>query len=179
MSQDQSNALQVLLDKQAIAEVLIRYARACDRADEQMLRSCFHPDSVHRHGRFQGKSSDFVDFAMKIILGTKLERHLMTNIMVEVDGDSAVSECYYLAYHRQPNPQTQEDEDYFQGGRFIDRLEKRNGEWRIAARVGLVDFERFDPLAERFVPQLEPKARSHRSPQDELYALLPSLRKRS
>jgi hypothetical protein len=174
MSKINETALQVLLDKQSISEVLIRYARACDRADEQMLRSCFHPDSVHRHGRFSGSSSDFVDFAMKIILGVKLEKHLMTNFLIEIDGDVAMSECYYTAYHRQPNKETGVDEDFFQGGRFIDRLERRNGEWRIASRIGLIDYERFDPVTERNVQKLPPTARSQRYPDDELYRALPS-----
>lgn len=176
MNETQSEAIQELLDKQAITEVLYRYARSCDRADEDMMRSCFHPDSRHRHGRFDGTSSDFVGFAMEIILGVKLERHLMTNVMIELDGDTAVTECYYLAYHRQSDPETGEDEDYWNGGRFIDRFERRNGEWRIAERIGLMDFDRFDPVKDRYVSDLDPGARSHRQPDDELYRRLPSLR---
>jgi len=170
MSQD--HAIQQLLDKQAITEVLYRYARSCDRADEELMHSCFHADSTHRHGRYDGPSRDFVGFAMGIIRGTKLERHQITNVMIELDGDTAFSECQYEAYHRQPNPDTGEDEDYFQGGRFIDRLERRDGEWRIAARIGLVDFERFDSIAERNVPKLPPLARSKRCPDDELYSVI-------
>jgi len=177
MQTTQDQALQQLLDKQAITEVLYRYARACDRADEEMMRSCFHPDSRHRHGRFDGSSSDFVDFAMKIILGVKLERHLMTNVQIELDGDKAVSECYYLAYHRQTDPETGADEDYLNGGRFIDHFERRNGEWRISQRIGLMDFERFDPVRERIVHLLDASARSHRQPDDELYQHMPSLRR--
>jgi hypothetical protein len=179
MSRINETALQVLLDKQSISEVLIRYARACDRADEQLLRSCFHPDSVHRHGRFNGTSADFVDFAMKIILGVKLEKHLMTNFLIEVDGDVAMSECHYTAYHRQPNKETGVDEDFFQGGRFIDRFERRNGEWRIASRIGLMDYERFEAVTERNIQKLPPSARSQRKPDDELYRLMPSLAAKS
>lgn len=170
-------ALRELLDKQAITEVLYRYARACDRADAEIMGSCFHPDSSHRHGRFEGSSADFVLFAMKIIQGTKLERHQITNIMIEVDGDVALAESQYEAYHRQSDPETGEDEDYFQGGRFIDRFERRGGEWRIAARIGLVDFERVESVSERNIGRLPPIARSKRFPEDELYSLI--LRRRT
>lgn len=172
MSTSMESALKTLLDKQAITEVLHRYARACDRADEQLLRSCFHPDSVHRHGRFTGTSAEFCSFAMKIILSTKLEKHLVTNALIEVDGDAAISESSYVAYHRQVKRETGEDEDFFSGGRFIDRFERRNGEWRIASRVGLIDYERFEPVTERGIATLPASARSHRYPEDELYRAL-------
>jgi 3-phenylpropionate/cinnamic acid dioxygenase small subunit len=176
MSTTQDAALAVLLDKQAITEVLFRYARACDRADEAMLRSCFHPDSKHRHGRFDGTSADFVGFAMKIILGTRLEKHTMTNVLIEVEGDVAVAESHYMAYHRQPNKESGVDEDFFTGGRFIDRFERRNGEWKIASRLGLVDYERFEPVTDRGILKLPPTARSQRAPDDDLYKLMPSMR---
>lgn len=172
MSTNLESALRTLLDKQAITEVLHRYARACDRADEQLLRSCFHPDSVHRHGRFNGTSADFCTLAMKIILGTKLEKHLVTNALIELEGDTAISESSYVAYHRQVNRETGEEEDFFSGGRFIDRFERRQGEWRIASRIGLIDYERFEPVTERGIAKLPASARSQRYPDDELYHML-------
>ena len=49
--------LQELLDKQAISDVIMTYARAIDRLEEGLLRSVFHPDSQHARG-FVGPSSD-------------------------------------------------------------------------------------------------------------------------
>ena len=49
--------LEQLLDKQAISDAIMTYARAIDRMDEPMLRSIFHSDSQHAHG-FVGPSSD-------------------------------------------------------------------------------------------------------------------------
>ncbi|MFO1377532.1 MAG: nuclear transport factor 2 family protein [Steroidobacteraceae bacterium] len=178
MNGHERTVLQGLLDRQAITDVLNRYARACDRADEVLLRSCFHADSRHRHGGFDGSSADFCAFAMKIILGTRLEKHLITNVMIELDGDLATTECHYLAYHRQPDAQTGADVDYFNGGRFIDRFERRAGEWRIAERLGLIDYEAFHPVTERGVARLLPSQRSQRVPDDPLYSLMPSLRNR-
>jgi hypothetical protein len=168
-------ALRSLLDKQAIAEVLCRYARACDRADEGLLRSCFHTDSTHRHGGFEGSSVDFCTLAMKIILATKLEKHLVSNVLIELDGDLAIAESHYVAYHRQVNQRTGEEEDMFSGGRFIDRFERRSGEWRIGQRIGLIDYERFDPIAERGFRHLTAAQKSQRQPEDALYGLMPSL----
>ena len=51
--------LSALAAKQEITEVLLRYCRGCDRADEAALRACFHPGSIHSHGAFKGLSADF------------------------------------------------------------------------------------------------------------------------
>ena len=112
---DRDQALQALLDKQAIAEVLYRYARACDRADEAMLRACFHPDATNRHGRFDGSAADFCTFAMKIVHSNKREKHTVSNVLVEVDGDAAIAECHYVAYHRRVDKDSGAEEDYLNG----------------------------------------------------------------
>jgi hypothetical protein len=161
--------LRALLDKQAIAEVLYRYCRASDRADEALMRDCFHPGSTHRHGRFAGTSEDFVTFAMKIIAGSIRTKHLLTNVLVELDGDVAFSESHYFAYHRRLNAETGVEEDNFSGGRYLDRFERRAGRWKIVERVGLMDFERHDPATDRNFGKLLPEQRSGRYPDDELY----------
>jgi hypothetical protein len=156
-----------LLDKQAITEVLYRYCRGCDRAEEAAIRSCFHPGSLHRHGGFEGTSADFTVLAMKIILGTRRTKHLLTNVLIELQGAAAYSESHYFAYHRQVNPGTGAEQDYFSGGRYLDRFEKRDGAWKIAQRVGLIDFERHeapDPDS-----KLPPSLLSQRYPEDDLY----------
>ncbi|MCB2109209.1 MAG: nuclear transport factor 2 family protein, partial [Rhodobacteraceae bacterium] len=35
-----------LLDKEEIRDVLMRYGRGVDRADADLLRSCYHPDAI-------------------------------------------------------------------------------------------------------------------------------------
>lgn len=172
MSADVKN----LLDRQAITEVLYLYCRACDRADERLLRSCFHPGSLHRHRGFEGTSADFCTLAMRIISGGKVTKHLLTNVVIELDGDVARSESYYFAYHRLVNSRSATEEDNFSAGRYLDRFERREGAWRIAQRVGLLDFERFDTPVERGIAALPPHARTRRYPDDELYATLAAFR---
>jgi hypothetical protein len=36
------------------------------------------------------------------------------------------------------------------GGRYVDRFERRDGEWRIAARITVHDWSRIDPVTENF-----------------------------
>ena len=46
-------ALRVLLDKQEIHEVLMRYCRGIDRCDAELLHSVYHPDATDDHGLFK------------------------------------------------------------------------------------------------------------------------------
>ncbi len=52
-------ALQELLDKQAIHEVLLRYCRGVDRRDEEVLRSVYHADAIHEHGEHAMNAREF------------------------------------------------------------------------------------------------------------------------
>lgn len=154
-----------------IAETLNRYARACDRADEALMRDCFWPESTHKHGRFDGGSAEFVGFAFRIISALKFAAHHISNVSVEVNGDHGFSECYYLAHHRRDVQGGSGEEDVFMEGRYIDLHERRNGVWRIIRRRGLSDF------TSRAIPAITPFAdwpadqRSGRAPNDDYYAM--------
>jgi hypothetical protein len=169
LSSTPQTAIEALLDKQAIAEVLYRYCRGCDRADAETLRACFHPDSQHRHGAFEGSSEQFCQLALKIVGPLKACKHMIGNILIELDGDVAFSEAHYSSFHRKVDAATGAEEDYFSGGRYLDRFERRHGQWKIARRVGLIDFERFEPPADRTLAALPASALSRQRPHDALY----------
>jgi ketosteroid isomerase-like protein len=57
--------LQTLLDRQAISDVLISYCRAVDRADLDLLRSCYHPDAKLWHNTDNIEQT--VDQNMKVL----------------------------------------------------------------------------------------------------------------
>lgn len=132
--------LDVLESKDQITALLCAYARANDRADEALLKSCFWPESTHKHGKFEGKSSDFVGFAFKIVSQLKYACHHISNVSIEVKGDRAFSECYYFAQHRRARKDGQGEEDLFFQGRYLDFLERRGGVWKIIRRRGLSDY---------------------------------------
>ncbi len=161
-------AVQEMLDKQAIAEVMMTYCRAIDRLDENMLRSVFHPNSQHNHG-FKGPSSDptakgkdgqpgdFVGYALQTLSRMTRTHHQLGNIFVEIQpgGTVAYTEAYFTAYHRmrakgdpKAGPNAWDTEmDWFVAGRYMDRMEKRNGVWKIARRTGTTDWQRIEPPA--------------------------------
>lgn len=168
--------LDALMSRAQIEEVLMAYARSNDRADEALLRSCFWPESTHKHGRFEGKSSDFIGFAMKIITGLKFAAHHISNVSIQVNGDRAFTECYYLAHHRRDRKEGGGEEDAWFEGRYLDDFERRNGVWKIIHRRGLADYS--PPATPAPTPYAEWPAGQHslRYPDDDYYTMLTKFR---
>lgn len=182
-------AMLEFLDKQAITEVVFRYARAIDRLDETLLRSVFHPDSQHNHF-FEGPSSapelpstaekpgDFVAFALDALSTHRRTHHQMGNTLIDMTGeDSARVETYFTAFHRMrprgdklaaDNAQDTEM-DYFVGGRYIDRFERRDGQWKIVERVGMTDWTRTEPPASQGFDAIDQRTVGKRAPDDFIY----------
>lgn len=130
-----------LWDREQIRQCLHRYARGVDRFDRELILSAFHPDAIDEHGKFVGTGEEFVDWALGMHDRAQLShQHCLLNHGCEIDGDTAHAETYFIfaAMNRSGRPLT------IGGGRYVDRLEKRNGQWRIAARVTLRDWSGLD-----------------------------------
>ena len=143
-------ALRDLLDEAAIKKVHLRYCRAIDRRDWDLLRSCYHPDAIDDHGagEYVGGVEGLIEYCKKGTLNFLSTTHLTGNQLVEVAGDIAWAEHYARAFHRVPAGSDGVAKDLVCNARYIDRFERRNGEWRIAKRVIIVDSERVDPVRE-------------------------------
>ncbi len=124
-------------DREEIWDCLTRYCRGMDRLDRELARSAYHDDAVDDHVGFIGPVDGFLDWAFEYH-GTQVRhQHYVTNHSVEVDGDVAHAETYYLFVGTLPDeaaPLT------VTGGRYLDRFERRDGRWAIAARVCLPEW---------------------------------------
>jgi ketosteroid isomerase-like protein len=141
-----SPEVQRLLDRQAILDCVHRYCRGVDRHDYELLRSVFHPDALDQHGDFVGGVPAFLKFAEEATSIHAGSVHHITCHFCEFDGDTAHAESYVLSVSREKDGKTA----MVLGGRYLDRFEKRNGEWKIALRRVVRDF-RFDGDTARFV----------------------------
>ena len=144
--------LRRLLDEEAIKKVHLRYCRGVDRMDFDLIRSCYHPDAVDEHGDFVGGVDGFIAYARENLPKFVSTNHCICNQLVEVHGDVAFAEHSGIAYHRLPPDENGIEKDWISTIRYIDRFERRSGEWRIARRRCLVDSDRVDPVGETLIP---------------------------
>lgn len=118
-------------DRADIQACLLRYTRGVDRHDRTLMLSAYWPDAYDEHGVAEGVAADFVDWAIGWHgeFQTK-HQHIITNSTIELDGDTAHGETYYAFWG-----ENREGPPSLSFGRYVDRFEKRDGEWRIAYRV--------------------------------------------
>ena len=130
----------------AIKDIQMRYCRACDRADYELLRGCFHADATTSYGFFGGSVDDFIASAQQQLPLFLHTTHNTGNQNVEVTGDSAWAEHYTVATHRLAADADNPLRDFVTAVRYIDRMECRGGDWRIAHRKLALDWTRTDPV---------------------------------
>jgi hypothetical protein len=136
--------VQALLDKQAIHEVVLRYCRGVDRLDLPLVRSCYHSDGVDHHTGFTGSADDYVawiDGGLRRFTGTM---HLIGNHLCELQGETAHAETYGTAHHW-GEPPGDPTVNFTSAFRYVDRFERRDGQWRIAERFAVREWTRAIP----------------------------------
>ena len=131
MEPDIETMVRELYDRQKIRECVTNYCRGVDRMDRELLLSCYHPDAIDDHGFFVGGPEAFWDWVQHYHCNAQAtHQHIITNHSCEIDGDTAHAETYWMM----AGMDAQDFTLSIGGGRYIDRMEKRGGEWRIAAR---------------------------------------------
>jgi hypothetical protein len=123
--------LRELLDRQEILYCLQRYTRGVDRVDTDLIRSAFHPDATDYHGPVTGTVEDFLTYWLPLQPPREVSQHYITNTTIDLDGDTAHVETYFTYFHKAKGA----PEMTLSGGRYADRLERRESGWRIALRV--------------------------------------------
>jgi len=144
---DKQAALDRVLARDAIREVLGDYARGIDRADAALLKRCYHADAIEEHGgNFHGNAHEYVEHAMPKVRAMGVMQHLLGSSFIDLRGDVAYVETYVWTFARFKSEGN--DVDTFTGGRLIDRFECRSGEWKIAHRRTVFDWNRDTPSKE-------------------------------
>ena len=142
LTNDELRAVRESLDKQAIYENAVKYCRGSDRLDLDLLKDAYWEDGTDDHGAFVGNSHDFCDFALENKGIFKSVSHHMSNIQIELLGDQAKVESYFIAAQVIPgeDPDSDNDQFWLLGGRYKDLYEKRGGIWKILHRACLWDW---------------------------------------
>lgn len=126
--------LQEMIDRHEIWQVLQRYARGLDRMDVPLVRSCYWEDAIEDHGQYVGDVGGFIEYANHTSLMFQSTQHGLMNHSCDLQGDDAYCETYYLFTSR-----AAQSPHLFSTGRYVDHFQRRDGEWRIANRVTIVE----------------------------------------
>ena len=128
--------VQYLKERLAIQDCIARHARGHDRHDTALLVSTYWEDGVDEHGNAINPGPRYAEWANATHAGGScLHTHNITCHTCEIEGDIAHCESYVIVALLNRDEATSR----FISGRDIDRLERRNGEWRIALRRSIVD----------------------------------------
>lgn len=130
--------LQAFLDREKIRECIARLARGEDRRDPALIRASYWPDSTSDYGVFRGTFDEYFAWVVPGSPAIRVTQHFLGQSLIEVQGAVARVETQILSYHRVA--MGQDDRDTMIGGRYLDRIERRGGEWRIAQRTMLYDW---------------------------------------
>jgi len=128
--------VQYLKDRLEIQDVIMRHARGVDRHDAELMDSCYHGDGVAAYGATIVPAREHSQWSKEAHRDRfTLHAHNITTHTCEIDGDVAYCESYVLGAFLSPD----QKRTSLVGGRYIDQLERRDGEWKIAVRRAMTD----------------------------------------
>jgi ketosteroid isomerase-like protein len=139
------NDIQYLLDRAAIHDLLVRYFQGVDLGDEAQVRSCYTDDVVgHFHGRPVAIGADAViaampSFAKQASGEWKISTHFMGNVIYkQVERDVAETETNAFAFLVLTDAPP--DRVAMRCLRYLDKLVRVDGGWRISERLHTLDW---------------------------------------
>jgi hypothetical protein len=150
--------VRVARDKQEIYDLIMRYCRGVDRADYELLSSVVSP----------GEAADAKMITDTVFKVSKLTMHFIGNVLIDVDGDKAKSESYFISYHLVDRG----GKDFLRekAARYLHRWERRNGQWTMTYRDVVDEWNTMNEVTERS-PGAEQWTYGVRSREDPVYKL--------
>ncbi len=138
-------ALQELVEKAAIRELMTRYARSNDRRDFDSMTSTFTADAYASYGDWERQG---VENIVGRLAYNRPHRatHFLGDQDIRIDGDSAEVETYAIAYSRVESTESMR----MSGLRYQDKMVRQDGQWLVRHRVLLTDWRALVPLDPSF-----------------------------
>jgi hypothetical protein len=128
-------------DRDAIIDVVNRYAEACDRRNWPLFDEVFTPDAFGDYGPGYQKAGRDAIVAMvaSTLGGCGPTQHLLGNYGVTINGDMASASCKVRAFHVGVDEVRHLSYECF--GEYHDRLVRTEDGWRINHRRMIVTIE--------------------------------------
>jgi hypothetical protein len=118
-------------DRQDIVDCIVRESRSRDRQDSAMIASCWWDEGMDEHGATITNAPEYPARANAgHAANFNLTSHNITNHLCEIDRNTAYCESYVVGGLFWLDGKT----TTIVMGRYIDQLEKRNGQWRLLKR---------------------------------------------
>lgn len=130
--------VQALIARDKITRCIVSLARGEDRRDPRLITAAFWPDAQVDFGIFAGDFDAYLAWVVPGSDAVPVTQHVLGQSHIELAADGARAETHVVSYHR--IDMGTEHRDVVLGGRYLDRLEVRVGEWRIAERTMLYDW---------------------------------------
>ncbi|MFK7895999.1 MAG: nuclear transport factor 2 family protein [Myxococcota bacterium] len=128
--------LQEIQDRLEITELMHLYAEMVDRREWKMMDRIFALEATIDYTTTGGHSGPFREtlaWLDRALESWPINLHIVTNIIIEIDGDEAKSRCYF---HAPMGRNTPDDGQLIitNAGRYLDRLIRTKFGWRILER---------------------------------------------
>ena len=165
-------SIEQVADRLAIQDVLHLHCRGLDRLDKEIIQRAYWPQAEVDYGSYKGSAQVFAELVVGALGQTyELTRHSISNTLISFSGGAARSESSVHAAHLLPGAQ----EELLFYGRYLDRLEKRSGQWKILHRQVVMDWVKRLPVQdERHGDAFVALAKSAHRDTDPLYPFLQS-----
>ena len=131
-------------DKMACADVIQAWGFARDQGRWDDLLAICHPGAEIAVSWFRGPYPEFVAHCQRNFGRGTEAKHQLWPARVAVNGARATAETNVAILVRQTIEGVAVD--LTSNGRFLDRLERRGGAWRIVERAALYEKDRLDPV---------------------------------
>ena len=124
-----------LWDRQAIADLTIRYTWALDNRRFEDLREVFAADGIADYGSLGTLHGpdEIGDACARALAHFDRTQHIVSNHQVTLQGDGASGRCYLHAQHISKDAAG--DHPYIVAGNYLDRYRRTEDGWRIAHRA--------------------------------------------
>lgn len=143
-----------LASEQSIVLVAQRWGLARDTGAWEALASCYHPGAAMNVTWFQGTCEGFIAACRANFSRGSRSQHVLGGTYARIVGDRAFVQTRVTIMVRGVLDGV--GVDAAATGRFVDRFERRAGDWRIAARDCVYDKDRIDPIEPGATLKLDP-----------------------
>jgi len=144
----------------AIQDVEFRWCRAVDRLDYASMADIFHPDAYDDHGPYRGDVPGMIEWLRNRHRFISFSMHQVSNMLIEfADEDNALVELYLTVTQRYApgaagslsqlvDTPFREDRnvDLVSRSRYVDRMQRRDGEWKVLRRTLVQDWKQITEL---------------------------------